>query len=109
MTTTAAPDWDWPALTASLNQHGHAITPPVLTPAECADLAARYDQPEQWRSTVDMARYRFGSGQYKYFNHPLPDQVTALREACYPYLAPIANTWYEQLRLPQRLSDHLKQ
>jgi hypothetical protein len=54
-----------------------------------------------------MARYRFGSGQYKYFNHPLPDQVTALREASYPHLAPIANTWQEQLRQPQRFPDNL--
>ncbi|HYS38781.1 MAG TPA: 2OG-Fe(II) oxygenase [Pseudonocardiaceae bacterium] len=106
-TTTPVANWDWPSLTTSLTQQGYATTPPVLTPADCADLIARYDQPEPWRSTVDMARYRFGAGQYKYFNHPLPDQVTALREACYPHLAPVANTWHEQLRQPQRFPDHL--
>jgi hypothetical protein len=107
-TTTAVADWDWPALTTSLDQQGHAVTPPVLSPAECADLVDRYDQPQHWRSTVDMIRYRFGSGQYKYFNHPLPEPVTRLRAECYPYLAPIANTWQERLRLPERFPDNLE-
>ena len=106
-TTPAVADWDWPALTTSLNQQGHAVTPPILSPAECADLINHYDEPEHWRSTVDMARYRFGSGQYKYFDHPLPEPVTRLRTECYPYLAPIANAWQEQLRLPQRYPDNL--
>ncbi|HEX4704004.1 MAG TPA: 2OG-Fe(II) oxygenase [Pseudonocardiaceae bacterium] len=106
-TTSPATDWDWTALATSLNEQGHAITPPVLSPAECADLINHYDHPDPWRSTVDMARYRFGSGQYKYFNHPLPEQVTRIRTESYPHLAPIANTWHDQLRLPQRFPDRL--
>lgn len=108
-TTTAkvAAKWDWPTLAKSLDQQGHAITPRALTPAECADLISRYDQPEHWRSTIDMARYRFGSGQYKYFDHPLPEPITRLRTECYPHLAQIANTWQDQLRLPERYPDTL--
>jgi hypothetical protein len=108
-TTTPAPvaDWPWPAITESLNDHGYATTPPILTPAECADLTAHYDRPEHWRSTVDMQRYRFGSGQYKYFDHPLPEAVTRLRTECYPHLARIANAWAEHLNQPDRYPDNL--
>jgi uncharacterized protein len=106
-TTTPPASWDWPALTEALHHQGHAITPPVLSPTECTNLTNQYDTPTAWRSTVDMSRYRFGSGQYKYFAHPLPDLVTTLRTECYPHLAPIANTWHEQLRLPQIFPDNL--
>jgi len=40
---------------------------------------------------VDMARYRFGVGEYRYFAAPLPPLVQALRERAYPPLAAIAN------------------
>ena len=40
-----------------------------------------------------MARYRFGDGRYRYFEHPLPDAIRALRGAFYGHLAPIANAW----------------
>ena len=35
-----------------------------------ATLAGRVDR--LFRSTVDMARHRFGRGQYRYFAEPLP-------------------------------------
>jgi uncharacterized protein len=108
---TSVPDtvreMDWSALTAALDSTGYAVTPPVLGPAECAALVALYDRPEPWRSRVEMARHRFGSGEYQYFAHPLPDQVTALREAFYPRLAPVANRWNELLRFPDRFPDRL--
>ena len=31
-----------------------------------------YDDDDRFRSTIDMARHRFGAGQYRYFAHPLP-------------------------------------
>ncbi len=37
-----------------------------------------------------MARNRFGSGQCRYLNHPLPDLVDDLRRAFYSCLLPIA-------------------
>jgi hypothetical protein len=44
-----------------------------------------------------MARYRFGDGRYRYFAHPLPELIGALRTSFYPHLAPVANRWSELL------------
>jgi uncharacterized protein len=104
---TSVDDMDWAGLTAALDRTGYAVTPPVLKPEECAALVALYDQPEPWRSKVEMARHRFGSGEYQYFAHPLPEAVTALREAFYPHLVPVANHWYDLLGFPDRFPDRL--
>ena len=100
--------WNWPLLRESLDQRGYAVTPPVLSAAQCDALAELYDQLEHWRTRVDMTRHRFGSGQYQYFAHPLPDVVDRLRRALYPRLVPVANAWYERLRLPERFPDRLE-
>lgn len=84
---------DWRAIEASLWEWGSARTGPVLTPDECAELIALYADDSRFRSRVDMARYRFGVGEYKYFANPLPPLVEALREGAYPPLAAIANRW----------------
>jgi len=82
---------DWRAIEESLWEWGSAKTPPVLTPAECAGLIALYADDRLFRSRVDMARYKFGVGDYKYFAAPLPPLVEALRVHAYPPLAAIAN------------------
>ena len=89
--TARLADLDWGAVERSLWEVGYAKTPPVLTPDECAELIAMYGDEARFRSTVDMARYRFGVGEYKYFAAPLPPLVQALRERAYPPLAAIAN------------------
>jgi hypothetical protein len=91
---------DWSAIERSLWQWGYAKTPPVLTADECAGLAALYDDDSRFRSRVDMARYRFGVGEYKYFAAPLPPLVEALRERAYPPLAAVANQWQAALGDP---------
>src|SRR6476659_7545720 len=93
---------DWPALEQSLWDRGYAKTPPLLTPEECNKLIALYSKDEKFRSRTDMARYRFGVGEYKYFADPLPPLVQQLREQMYPMLAPIANRWMDALRIPDR-------
>lgn len=90
-------DLDWSALQQSLWECGHALTPAVLTPAECAALTEMYGSEQPFRSHIIMSRYRFGRGDYKYFDYPLPDVVQQLREHSYPYLAPLANEWNQAL------------
>ena len=62
----------WPDLQAQLDECGYAITPVVLTGDECDELAGLFASGH-FRSTIDMARHRFGDGRYRYFDHPLPD------------------------------------
>jgi uncharacterized protein len=88
---------DWAGLRAALDADGHAITPVVLDDEECAGLSDLFDGG-RFRSTIDMARHRFGDGRYRYFDHPLPDAIAALRDSFYRHLAPIANGWAELLR-----------
>ncbi len=56
---------DWSAIERSMWEYGYAKTPSVLTPGECSDLIALYDDERRFRSRIDMARYRFGVGEYK--------------------------------------------
>ncbi|CAM5367515.1 Proline hydroxylase OS=Streptomyces alboniger OX=132473 GN=CP975_03900 PE=3 SV=1 [Streptomyces alboniger] len=98
---------DWAALAEELDTHGCATTAQLLTPAECRDLAALYEKPELFRTTVDMARHRFGSGEYRYFTHDLPDPVAALRASLYPRLLPIARDWAARLGRPAPWPDSL--
>ncbi|MFD4946739.1 2OG-Fe(II) oxygenase [Streptomyces sp. NPDC058239] len=88
---------DWAALTEEVDEYGSALTGPLLTSDRCRELAGLYDETERFRSTIDMARHRFGSGQYRYFTHDLPEVVRELREAFYPHLLPIARAWAEKL------------
>ncbi len=90
---------DWTALAERLDDVGHAVTEPLLDAGECAELAGLFDGGE-FRSTIDMARHRFGDGRYRYFAHPLPAPVAQVRAGFYPHLAAIANTWAERLGEP---------
>ncbi len=98
---------DWHAIDASLTELGFARTPPVLTAAECEALVARYADDRHFRSRVDMARHRFGVGDYKYFAEPLPPAVQDLRVHAYPPLAAVANRWEAELGGPARYPDAL--
>ncbi|WP_306205387.1 2OG-Fe(II) oxygenase [Actinoplanes sp. RD1] len=98
---------DGETLAEQLNEHGNALTGPLLTPAECLEIAGLYDEPDRFRTTVDMARHRFGSGQYRYFTHDLPGPVRDLREQLYPRLLPIARDWAAKLGKPAPWPDSL--
>jgi uncharacterized protein len=87
---------DWEELHGRLDERGHAVTGRLLDARECDELAALFDGG-RFRSTVDMARHRFGDGRYRYFDHPLPDTIAALRAAFYRRLAPVANAWSARL------------
>ena len=89
-------------LALDLDASGHAVLPALLTPAQCAGLAALYPQADRFRSRIVMARHGFGQGEYQYFAYPLPPLLQALREKLYEQLAPLANRWHAQMRIATR-------
>ena len=102
---------DWDRVHLPLDERGFALIPSVLTKKSCEEVAGYYDDEERFRSRIDMSRYAFGRGEYKYFNYPLPEIVQQLRSSIYPRLAPLANQWSERLgnkrRYPESLSDFI--
>ncbi|WP_431270845.1 2OG-Fe(II) oxygenase [Dankookia sp. P2] len=98
---------DWARVPTELDGFGAATTGPLLTPAECAGLAALYGREDGFRSRVVMARHGFGRGEYRYFAYPLPALVAGLREALYARLAPVANGWNARMGLPRRFPPEL--
>ena len=86
----------------SLNTTGFARIPGFLTGEQCADLIENYSNDKLYRNTIDMKRYRFGEGQYRYFNYPLPHIIQKIRTELYEPLAIIANEWNEKLAIDIR-------
>jgi hypothetical protein len=103
---------DWDTVREGLDRNGCALTGPLLTPEEAAGIAALYPDDARFRSTIAMARYRFGEGEYRYFANPFPEAVTGLRNALYPKLLPIARDWWAALGRdapwPDDLADWLR-
>lgn len=87
----------WGAVESALWERGHARLSRVLTPRECEALIRLYSDEARFRSRVEMARHRFGLGEYKYFAMPLPAPIPELRTHLYAALAPIANRWSSAL------------
>jgi len=88
---------DWDRIARDLNSYGCALTPRLMTAAECERTARLYDRDELFRSTIDMTRYRFGEGEYRYFERPFPEPIEPLKQALYPHLLPVARDWYAKL------------
>ena len=93
---------DWETIAAELDDHGSAVIGPLLTPGQCDELAASYEDEGDFRSRVVMARHGFGKGEYQYFSYPLPAVIAELRTALYPPLAEIANRWNEAMEIEDR-------
>ena len=97
---------DWGRIGADLDTQGFA-TAPLLDADDCRTLVGLYAAETPFRSRIVMARHGFGRGEYKYFTYPLPALIAELRTALYPRLAPVANRWFERMRLEARFpSDH---
>jgi len=77
---------------ALLNE-GFCLIPQVLNNLECQQFIAQYENEQLYRSTIEMKRYNFGQGQYRYFDAPLPKSIMALRRNVYARLVKPANTW----------------
>jgi uncharacterized protein len=114
--TTPASPWhtavdraDWARVAAELDACGGALLPRLLGPHECAEIRGLYpDRGGVFRSTVSLSRHRFGEGEYRYFGHPVPELVTALKQALYPHLVPIARDWWQRLGRPAPWPDSLE-
>jgi uncharacterized protein len=101
---------DWPGIETAIRDRGYAQAPAALPGDACQGLAQLYGDDQLFRSRVDMARYRFGEGDYAYFADPLPPLVERLRRELYGHLAPIANRMASDLgqttRYPADLGDY---
>ncbi len=100
---------DWAKITENMHEKGYAIVPKFLSEKQCATWVDLYDKPTGYRKTVIMERYRFGLGEYKYFDYPLPEMLQTLRERIYPKLAPIANAWMKVLKIDKHFPKTLQE
>jgi uncharacterized protein len=98
---------DWEGIRADLDAYGCGLIGPLLNPGEAAEIAALYSDDSRFRSTITMARHRFGEGEYRYFTEPFPEAVTGLKQALYPKLLPIARAWWARLGRPAPWPDSL--
>ena len=86
---------------------GYAQLGKILKRDHCLELRGMYADPDHFRSRIDMARYRFGRGEYQYFRYPLPSVVQHIRQTLYAGLAPIAVSWMSALgHADQYPADH---
>lgn len=104
---------DWERACAHLDDRGFALVPGVLAQTTCEEIAAYYADNRYFRSRIEMARYSFGRGEYKYLTYPLPEIVQRYRVSIYAELAPLANRWLERLGdesrpYPDDLPDFLR-
>ncbi len=103
---------DFSKYLANLDHDGYVVLPKILSDLQCDELAATYDEGINFRSVINMKRYQFGSGEYKYFKYPLPKIIDELRHELYPHLAKIANDWMLKLGIektfPKQLDELLE-
>ena len=105
---------DWQSALSQLDDRGFAVIPAVLPQYTCEEISAVYADDRKFRSRIEMERYAFGKGEYKYFAYPLPSIVQQLRYSFYPRLAPLANEWLARLgserpRYPGTLGEFIEQ
>ena len=105
---------DWERARAHIDERGFVLIPGVLSTQTCEEIAGYYADDRRFRSRIEMSRYAFGQGEYKYFKYPLPDIVQRYRESIYFELAPLANGWAERLcsktrSYPEKLSAFIEQ
>ncbi|WP_185140154.1 2OG-Fe(II) oxygenase [Reichenbachiella versicolor] len=100
---------NWEYVSETMHDRGYVTIPNVLTDHQCEGLIQEYSNEALYRKTVVMERYRFGIGEYKYFDYPLPKIIQTLREITYPYLVPIANLWMKALKIDKVFPPSLEE
>ena len=91
----------WNDALSGLWSHGYGRLGTLLCPAQCEAVRSLYENADLFRSRIDMARYRFGRGEYQYFACPLPELVATLRRELYGRLVDSAVEWMKALGLPR--------
>ncbi|UAT29017.1 2OG-Fe(II) oxygenase [Bacillus badius] len=99
---------NWESIQEALDKQRFAKLPAILTKEECEFFIELYSEEEPYRTTINMTRYRFGNGEYKYFSYPLPEIIQSLRESFYLELAKTANRWLGYLKKTEQFPDHLQ-
>lgn len=100
---------DWNQVASNMHEKGYALIPKLISDEHCKSLINLYNEPIEYRKTVVMERYRFGLGEYKYFDYPLPEIIQTLRESIYPKLVPITNLWMKVLKIDKQFPKTLKE
>jgi hypothetical protein len=85
-----------------LHARGYSRVKGILNDQTCDAMRTAYDEERRYRKTIVMERYRFGLGEYKYFNYPLPEIIQEIRTEMYQVLAPVANEWMTKLNIQRR-------
>lgn len=93
---------DWQAIRKELHDKGFVVVRNVLNKKESGSMIAAYHADDKYRKTISMERYGFGRGEYKYFQYPLPELITTMREKVYSEIAPVANQWMHELNIDKR-------
>jgi len=99
----------WDAALDGLWRRGYGRLGTLLDRAEAEELRCLYGDAGSFRSRIDMARYRFGRGEYQYFAYPLPETVAELRHGLYSRLAGTAGEWMAALSLGVEYPDGLEE
>ncbi len=100
---------DWHLITENLNNNGYVIVPKILSENQCEKFINEYNNLNIYRKTVVMERYRFGLGEYKYFDYPLPQSIQVIRENLYPNLVSVTNLWMKVLKIDKKFPTTLKE
>ncbi len=90
----------WTDARKNLAVSGFTLLHDVVNPLTCSAIADLYEDTTLFRKTINMERYRFGKGEYKYFSYPLPETLQSIRENVYREVVAVANVWMKQLGLP---------
>jgi hypothetical protein len=97
----------WDQARESLWSRGYGRLGQLLDQRECEEMRSLYARPELFRSRIDMARYRFGRGEYQYFSYSLPPLVEQLRRELYCRLVGTAGEWMAALSLARKYPPDL--
>lgn len=107
MTPSRISQLRWNDICASLWGAGYGRLGRLLDRKQCESLRDLYTDLAIFRSRIDMARFRFGRGEYQYFAYPLPPIVADLRQELYRCLTGTANDWMAALSLPAKFPAQL--